>query len=428
MPDKPQVVLWAPAPALVQYCGVSLLERHLRVLQRLGFRQAIVISPDPEVIGVVDAPPSWARREIKTESRRIPERNLSFGRLGEAVRGDGPVLVVPADIYCDARLLDALTGAMQTTALIDSSPPGDLAPLLSNGAIRYSGAALLEPAFVRENPSEADVAEAVRRDARGLVDAATEPDYVSSMRRHLRPVWFPAPTPENRACAERLILDSAKKYPALIHSPAQTAIVRLICRTSITPTGVTWFAFVLGWGVTWAFATGWLWSATLTALFIGILDGVDGRLARVKVETTQFGTWEHWLDYAYEISWWLALGYYFFWTGLLPWGPALAFVLIGTELLDCRFRRGIRQRTGRPPDDVAPIDRAFRCIAARRNIFLWMFVLGLIADRPAEAFVAMCVWQMITILYVVVRWFVICICGFYPGALDGNAEALGRNT
>src|SRR5215471_11739268 len=61
-------VLVADAPdALTELCGVNLLERLLRILQRLGFRRAIVFSSTPEIIGPELAKPSWARQKIKLQ-------------------------------------------------------------------------------------------------------------------------------------------------------------------------------------------------------------------------------------------------------------------------------------------------------------------------------------------------------------------------
>ena len=55
-------ILIADAPeALTELCGVNLLERLLRILQRLGFRSAIVFSTTPEIIGAELAKRSWAR-------------------------------------------------------------------------------------------------------------------------------------------------------------------------------------------------------------------------------------------------------------------------------------------------------------------------------------------------------------------------------
>ncbi len=56
-------ILIADAPeALIELCGVNLLERLLRILQRLGFRRAVVFSITPKIVGVELAKRSWARR------------------------------------------------------------------------------------------------------------------------------------------------------------------------------------------------------------------------------------------------------------------------------------------------------------------------------------------------------------------------------
>src|SRR5437868_8249794 len=58
-------ILIADAPeALMELCGLSLLERLLRILQRLGFGRAIVVSSTPESVGAELANDSWAREKI----------------------------------------------------------------------------------------------------------------------------------------------------------------------------------------------------------------------------------------------------------------------------------------------------------------------------------------------------------------------------
>ncbi len=67
-------ILIADAPeALIELCGVNLLERLLRILQRLGFRSAIVFSTTPEIIGAELAKRSWAREQVIVRS--CPRRN-----------------------------------------------------------------------------------------------------------------------------------------------------------------------------------------------------------------------------------------------------------------------------------------------------------------------------------------------------------------
>src|ERR1041385_4614387 len=66
-----ECVLLADAPgALVELCGVSILERLLRMLQRCGVRHATILSSTPDLIGKHLARPSWARLGLQTTVRQ----------------------------------------------------------------------------------------------------------------------------------------------------------------------------------------------------------------------------------------------------------------------------------------------------------------------------------------------------------------------
>ena len=150
-----------------------------------------------------------------------------------------------------------------------------------------------------------------------IVDAAKVDDYIVSMRRHVRPLCFSAPLEQSRRVAERVILDSAQNgtldLPAYIHGPIETAIISLLCKTRITPNQITIGGFVIGCSATAAFVVGRVGLGILAALIFGIVDGLDGKLSRVKIETTERGKWEHHLDYLIENSWWLAIAFHL-WT------------------------------------------------------------------------------------------------------------------
>src|SRR5437764_9772872 len=101
-------ILIADAPkALIELCGVNLLERLLRILQRLGFRRAVVFSTTPETIGVELAKHSWAREKVIVDLVRRPVGPLTAQLLLEQIPSDR-FLILPANIYCDSRLLAAL--------------------------------------------------------------------------------------------------------------------------------------------------------------------------------------------------------------------------------------------------------------------------------------------------------------------------------
>src|SRR6266581_3025269 len=116
-------ILIADAPeALTELCGVNLLERLLRILQRLGFREAIVFSTTPEIVGAELARRSWPRNQITADLVSSATKPLTAQWLLEQSPADC-FLIIPANIYCDARLLAALCAKDSSVALVDSNPP-----------------------------------------------------------------------------------------------------------------------------------------------------------------------------------------------------------------------------------------------------------------------------------------------------------------
>ncbi|MCL0094769.1 CDP-alcohol phosphatidyltransferase family protein [Dehalococcoidales bacterium] len=65
--------------------------------------------------------------------------------------------------------------------------------------------------------------------------------------------------------------------------------VLLLTRTSITPSTITWLAFLLAVGAGALIITGHLFVAGLVVLLAGFFDLLDGALARHTNQTTRFG-------------------------------------------------------------------------------------------------------------------------------------------
>jgi phosphatidylglycerophosphate synthase len=396
---RPQLVILADAPdALVELFGVSMLERLLRIAQRLGFREAVIVSKAPGEIGAHLAKPSWARAEISVTFRTREPGPVDLHKL---VPGNERTLVVSAGLYFDARLLRVLAEKTTTTVLVDSAPPIESLPLWQNDGIDFRGAALIA---VDEVPS----------DAANQCDAASESTYVTALRKHVRPVFFPAPSPELVPVAEKYVRDLAQNgvldFPGFLDSPIEDWIVKKICRTSIRPNQVTFVTMLIGLAVTALFATGHLWWGVALAYAIEVLDGVDGKLARTKVETTPTGEWEHEVDYGIEVSWWTALAFHFHAVGLAAayWLVAL---YVGSDLVGRLAKRAVKKRVGRNLDDVSNFDRFIRCIGARRNVNIWILIAALALGDAVNGFVLFCCWGAATTLAHVVRALQIVVAG-----------------
>src|SRR6266853_6541370 len=408
-------ILIADAPeALIELCGVNLLERLLRILQRLGFCRAVVFSITPKIVGVELAKRSWAREQIIVDL--VPR---AIGPLtAQLLLEQGPsehLLIVPANIYCDARLLAALCAKASSAALVDSNPPEFARSLIRNPC----GPALVTRDFLFGlSPSVAlfeKLKNKVNNHEIDVVDAAEEDEYIVSMRRRVRPVCFAAPPEQNQRVAERVILDSAQKgtldLPAYIHAPIENAIISLLCKTRITPNQITIVGFIIGCSATLAFALGRIGLGIIAALVFGIVDGLDGKQSRVKIETTERGKWEHYLDYLIENSWWTAIAFHLWQSGQFPNVFYFFALLIGSHLLDEFAKRRAKMAKGRLLDDVTPFDRAFRLIAARRNVYVWILAGGFLLGAFPPSYAIICGWAVVTAAVHLLRSVWICDSG-----------------
>jgi phosphatidylglycerophosphate synthase len=389
-------ILVADAPdALAELCGVNLLERLLRILQRLGFRRAIVFSSTPEIIGTELAKPSWARRQIVVQ-RVVRAAKPVTARLVLQQDYAERFLFVPANVYCDARLLAALGARDSSAALVDSNPPQFVKHIVQIPC----GPALVKRGFLLASSDSAPFVEELKQKIDtgeiDTVDAATIDDYIVSMRRHVRPLCFSAPPKQSRRAAERVILDSAQNgtldLPAYIHAPIENAIISRLCKTRITPNQITIAGFIIGCSATLAFALGRIGLGIIAALILGIVDGLDGKQSRVKIEMTERGKWEHYLDYLIENSWWTAIAFHLWQSAQLRSAFYFLALLVGSHLLDEFVKRRAKMATGRLLDDVAPFDRAFRLISARRNVYIWVLAGGFLLGAFSQSYAIICGW------------------------------------
>jgi 1L-myo-inositol 1-phosphate cytidylyltransferase / CDP-L-myo-inositol myo-inositolphosphotransferase len=407
-PRLPRLLIVADLPdTLSNLGGISLLERWRRIVRELGFREATILSNSVESVAAHLSKASWHGADVSLKFRERSGPEATVGDIQDCVRtmnvsrGER-LLVLFAGFYCDGRLLRALTEAQRDSVLIDSNPGPVIAPLWKESV---SCAALLSSEWLsakdRDRSLKQELASDLSAGRIAAIDAARQEAYVPDMRRSVRPIFFPAPSPENRPLAERLLRETTQKgvldLPALVHAPIEKWIVSHLCWTSITPNQVTLATACLGISVTLLYAFGHLWVGALVALAVGILDGVDGKLARLKVQTTKIGKGEHALDYGIEMSWWAALAYHFQVTAQVRYGYAIWLVFFIFDVLDRAAKWSVERKLGRSLDDVSRFDRLVRYVSGRRNIYTWLFAFCLLIGQPAIGFVLLCAWGIVSV-------------------------------
>src|SRR5262245_11967538 len=312
-----ECVILADSPgALTELCGISMLERLLRTLQRCGIIRATVLSGTPDPVAKELALPSWPRAQLELSVRTRPPGSVTLEHIVDVWPRNSAatslVLVVPADSVFDPRLLRLLIAQENPAALVDSGlNRRQLQTLIASApdtvAGKFCGPAVLSYAWASAQTGlfTEGVRSGLDGDGLDAVDVSRQPLYYVSLRRKLRPYWFPVPSPANRKLAKGVLFNSIQKgtldIPALFHAPIETFLISRLCKTRITPNQLTLLCNVVAWTATILFATGRVGWGLVLALVVGVLDGLDRKQVRLKLETTQRGKIEQWFDTVFEM-------------------------------------------------------------------------------------------------------------------------------
>ncbi len=397
--------------SLVRILGRSPLQRHLFHFAKLGLERCVIVLNGRDGAAV--------EGECRRQMAEVPLGGMEvlFRRSDEPVLNGrlegGCIVAVRGSAVYDPRLYRRVVKRGAPANVVRRCEDGAAA---RNGRLRPIGLAKLDIGALLTGRapelSGAEVAAALDRvELRddGIVMLEELPTYVPGLRRHLRPYACEVRDASDLERACHLILDSAQKgvldFPArFLHPRAENLLTRWLARTRVTPNQVTIFSGLVGFAAAFLFAVGSFGWGLAVAFVANVLDGVDGKLARVKLAASRFGDrLDHILDVSFEFSWYLALGW-----GLARVTGAQLPLRIGVGLIGvmsaCRAVSGVyKLLTGRQIHDHRGFDRAFRLVAGRRNVYVVMLVAGLLAGRLEEAFYLSFGWGVVTLGVYVAR-------------------------
>ncbi len=387
-------LLFPPAEdvALLVVGGIGIMERQVRLLRRAGVTRffAVDVAPLTPLPADVEAIKPSALASI----------------IG---RGDR-VVAVASGLIIDERAIAAMLAAPVPAILTSGAGRPDRcgverldASSFAAGILALPGAMVLD---VAAGLGEWDLASTLTRiaaqDSRtARIDFDALPVYAPARRRDVALIWSRPGNEAEARIATDIVISAAQKgcldWPArFLHPWPEDLLVRLLAPTAITPNMVTLFTGVIGVGAGVAFACGWLWTGLVLALITGPLDGVDGKLARTRIEFSKWGDLEHLLDKVLEYGWYLCAAGHFaavMHSGL-PW--ALAALIILPALVEAVQGEFFRRATGKQLDDAGTIERRIRLVAGRRNTFLWTWLPLAALDMWFEGFIVLATYSVVT--------------------------------
>jgi phosphatidylglycerophosphate synthase len=382
----PAVILFSDVPTTqLPVGGISLAVRHIKELYKHDVHEFYLC-------GVSTIPPALQQARLPADIILYvvpPGTDTLPHQLQVLMPVPGDLLFVRGDCLVDPRLFAVLLARTSPHWLPTPRATSETLP----AAARLSRAQLdtWATAGLQQWLQHSPVLKPEMLDTYSPAHRGPVPFYVLTVT-----------TPEEADVATQTLIRAAQKcaldLPALVLDPVfENRLVFWLCNTRITPNQVTVFTGILGACIAFLFLHGWLRLGITLAYAVEVLDGVDGKLARTKLQTSRLGELEHVLDFFMEHAWYLTITSFLVTsTNDTQWWWIGGGLMVSDVFDNLLYYAG-HVWLGKQLDELGPFDRGFRLIAGRRNIYAWMWVFGFWAGLPTYVFVAALAWAIVTV-------------------------------
>jgi hypothetical protein len=181
-------------------------------------------------------------------------------------------------------------------------------------------------------------------------------------------------------------LQKGKHVMSKLHKPLEDIIVYLLYDLEfIGADHISIIVYVLAAIATYYFIEGNLLLALIIAFIVGILDGVDGKIARLRGRKTYIGKLEHSLDMLYEQAWYAAFIWYV-WTstGNLTY-LILGFIWLISDSLVRHVYNVFWIATGKSLKYYGGLADKVTLVDGRRSVYILHMIIWFIVGYPQYA-------------------------------------------
>jgi CDP-L-myo-inositol myo-inositolphosphotransferase len=383
--------------ALVKICSVSLIARILNSIKAAGIREALI------VLG-------FKGEEIQNMLKNGEEIGLKLFYLKTGEHGasqspegflDDDLLIVNADMVVDKEFVEQVIKIEGNVACYFNGKPVGIYRISKE----YSR--LLQSDFALNHIEE--MARKIEGLSRRLNVSNMQMEHLE-LKRVVSPICIKIESKETiKSAKKRLVFRTQKglHFTSYINKPIEDCVTYHIADISwITPNRITIFTNIVAFFIAALFLLGYVKIAVILAYLVGILDGLDGKLARARGILTKLGYIEHTFDMLYEQTWYacFALSLYFLDNNLLSLILGLCMLLADSFVRHCYMQ--FKETMGKALTAYTNFDRIFARIDGRRNVYVlymilfsWLPWLG----KPLYAMYAMLIHSSITAVVYAIR-------------------------
>lgn len=381
--------------ALIKVCGVSLIVRILNSVRTAGIREALIVLgfKGEEIRKMLKNGEELGLKllYLQAEEREVP-------KLKEFL--DDDLLIINGDVVIDMEFVSGIIKVEGNVACyLNSESIGvyrlgrEYSRLLQDDVVSNLGKILeeIEVKILRLDITKMEMEHA-------------------ELKRRVSPVCVKINSRNAIELAKRKLVFRTQKglhFTSYINKPIEDRVTYHIADlTWVTPNRITILTNLLAFAVAVLFLLGYMKIAVVLAYMVGILDGLDGKLARARGILTRLGYIEHTFDMLYEQAWYVcfALSLYFLENSYLPLILGLCMLLADSFVRHCYMQ--FKETMGKALTAYTSFDRTFARVDGRRNVYVlymiffsWLPWLG----KPLYAMYAMLIHSSLTATVYIIR-------------------------
>jgi len=337
------------------------------------------------------------RRQLKQIGKENPTDmgDIHWANCHGDIPDDSNVLVLSGAFLFETRTLKGVLQRPNSILLGDDEQP----------AAAFVGTGKLVEVLAAMNGPHGNLPQGLQTIRTSDMEAFDE-----SLRRSTRPL-LEAVNGDNKSELENSLYGNAYKgitdlVTKFVWPRPAKYVVHICAKLRISPNMVTSIGLLLVIAACFLFMDGYYAWGLLAGWIMTFLDTVDGKLARVTIQSSKFGhLFDHLIDLIHPPFWYIYWGISL--TGLQP--------VMGQDVSQMSWLIVIAYIAGRVVEGLfsllgdcsiftwRPFDAWFRLITARRNPCMILLTLSLVLERPDWGFVAVVFWSAITSVILVLR-------------------------
>jgi len=367
-------------PPLIKVCGVTLIARILYALKANGINDVlIVLNKDVETIKDLIKDGFQIRMNVQYITA---EETLEIPSIPEEFL-DSDLIFIRADVIINPELIKVVVNTKGNVICYNDNE------FLGVCKLNKETLTILNDPDSRESLERLIEKLSMHGDSPIKLNITQIRVEHEQLKRAISPICIRIVNKESIKKAKRMLVKQTQKglhFTAYINKPIEDMLVYLVSDIPwITPNRITILVNILAFVVAALFLMGYLKIASIFAYIVGILDGIDGKLARSQGILTKLGHIEHSFDMLFEQTWYIcfALGVFYLTNNLM------VLFLIPAMLVTDSFVRHIymqfKQTSGKALTAYSKFDRIFARIDGRRNIYVIYMIIFSLLEMPIYA-------------------------------------------